>query len=47
MRPHTALLLRRTASYVEHRSEWPIQITWKLHHPLPGDIFTSYRAAVV
>ncbi len=36
-----------TASYVEHRSERPIQITWKLHHPLPGDIFTSYRAAVV
>ncbi|MDH4118429.1 MAG: DUF3427 domain-containing protein [Acidimicrobiia bacterium] len=35
-----------TATYVEHQSERPIQITWKLHHPLPGDIFTAYRAAV-
>ena len=35
-----------TASYDEHQSERPIQITWKLHHPLPGDIFTNYRAAV-
>ncbi len=35
-----------TATYVEHQSERPIQITWKLHHPLPGDIFTNYRAAV-
>ncbi len=35
-----------TATYVEHQSERPIQITWRLHHPLPGDIFTNYRAAV-
>ena len=35
-----------TASYVEHQSERPIQITWKLHHPLPGDTFAAYRAAV-
>ena len=35
-----------TASYVEHQSERPIQITWKLDHPLPGDTFASYRAAV-
>ncbi len=35
-----------TASYVDHQGERPIQITWQLHHPLPGDIFTSYRAAV-
>jgi hypothetical protein len=35
-----------TASYVEHRSERPIQITWRLHDPLPGDIFADYRAAV-
>ncbi len=35
-----------TATYAEHQSERPIQITWKLHHPLPGDIFTNYRAAV-
>jgi superfamily II DNA or RNA helicase/HKD family nuclease len=35
-----------TASYVEHRSERPIQITWRLHDPLPGDTFAAYRAAV-
>ena len=35
-----------TASYVEHRSERPIQITWRLHQPLPGDTFADYRAAV-
>ena len=34
------------ATYVEHQSERPIQITWKLHHLIPGDIFTLYRAAV-
>ncbi len=35
-----------TASYVEHRSDRPIQITWELDHALPGDIFSAYRAAV-
>ena len=35
-----------TATYVEHRSDRPIQITWELDHPLPGDIFSAYRAAV-
>ncbi len=35
-----------TANYVEHRSERPIQITWALDHPLPGDVFADYRAAV-
>ena len=35
-----------TASYVEHQSERPIQITWKLKYPLPGDVFAEYRAAV-
>jgi hypothetical protein len=34
------------ASYVEHRGERPMQITWRLHHPLPGDVFAEYRAAV-
>lgn len=34
------------ASYVEHQSERPIQITWKLQYPLPGDVFADYRAAV-
>ncbi len=35
-----------TATYVEHRSEQPIQITWRLDRPLPGDVFGSYRAAI-
>lgn len=35
-----------TAKYVEHRSERPIQITWRLDHKLPGDVFAEYRAAV-
>ena len=33
-------------TYVEHRRERPMQITWRLHHPLPGDVFLAYRAAV-
>jgi hypothetical protein len=35
-----------TATFVEHRSVRPVQITWNLHQPLPGDIFAAYRAAV-
>lgn len=34
------------ATYVEHRAERPMQITWRLHEPLPGDIFSTFRAAV-
>lgn len=34
------------ATYVRHRSERPMQITWRLHHPLPGDVFAAYRAAI-
>jgi hypothetical protein len=33
------------ASYVEHRGERPIAITWRLHHPMPGDTFQSARVA--
>jgi hypothetical protein len=32
------------ARYVEHRGEMPMQITWRLVHDLPGDLFDSYRA---
>ncbi len=32
------------ARYVEHRGEMPMQITWRLAHPLPGDLLTSFRA---
>lgn len=33
------------ASYVSHQAEMPMQITWKLNHPLPADLFMAYRAA--
>jgi len=34
------------ASYVRHEGELPMAITWRLHHPLPGDLFVSFAAAV-
>jgi superfamily II DNA or RNA helicase/HKD family nuclease len=34
------------ASYVQHRGERPMAITWRLQHPLPADLFTSLAAAV-
>lgn len=34
------------ATYVGHEGERPMQITWRLHHSLPGDVFATYRAAV-
>ena len=34
------------ATYVGHEGERPMQITWRLHRPLPGDVFAAYRAAV-
>jgi superfamily II DNA or RNA helicase/HKD family nuclease len=34
------------ARYVEHRSERPMQVTWELRDPLPGDVFSAFRAAV-
>jgi superfamily II DNA or RNA helicase len=34
------------ARYVAHRSERPMEITWELHDPLPGDVFSAFRAAV-
>jgi hypothetical protein len=27
------------ASYVEHRGERPIAVTWRLHRPMPADTF--------
>jgi superfamily II DNA or RNA helicase len=35
-----------TAAYVKHESELPMAITWRLSHPLPGDLFTAFAAAV-
>lgn len=34
------------ASYVSHRGETPMAVTWKLHHKLSGDLFQAYAAAV-
>jgi hypothetical protein len=34
------------ASYVRHESELPMSVTWRLAHPLPGDLFASFAAAV-
>ena len=34
------------ATYVKHQSELPMAITWRLMHPLPGDLFATFAAAV-
>jgi superfamily II DNA or RNA helicase len=34
------------ASYESHESEQPMAITWRLAHPLPGDLFAAFAAAV-
>ncbi len=34
------------ATYVSHEDELPMAITWRLRHPLPGDLFASFAAAV-
>jgi superfamily II DNA or RNA helicase len=34
------------ATYVSHEGELPMAITWRLRHPLPGDLFASFAAAV-
>ncbi len=34
------------ATYVNHEGERPMAITWRLTHALPGDLFTSFAAAV-
>jgi hypothetical protein len=33
------------ASYVDHRGERPIAITWKLEHPLPADFYSHAKIA--
>ena len=35
-----------SARHVQHRSERRMQITWRLHDALPGDVFGAVRAAV-
>jgi superfamily II DNA or RNA helicase len=34
------------ATYVSHVRELPMAITWRLKHPLPGDLFQKFAAAV-
>ncbi|MEM7705663.1 MAG: DUF3427 domain-containing protein [Pseudomonadota bacterium] len=34
------------ATYVQHRSSNPMQVTWRLQYPLSGDLFAQFRAAV-
>lgn len=34
------------ATYVQHVGELPMAVTWRLHHPLPGDLFQAFAAAV-
>jgi hypothetical protein len=34
------------ASYVTHQGERPMAVTWRLHHRLPGDLYSEFAAAV-
>ena len=34
------------ATYVKHESEQPMAITWRLRHPLTGDLFAAFAADV-
>jgi hypothetical protein len=34
------------ATYVNHVGEKPMAVTWRLEHPLPGDLFQAFAAAV-
>jgi superfamily II DNA or RNA helicase/HKD family nuclease len=34
------------ATYVKHESEQPMAVTWRLQHALPGDLFSTFAAAV-
>ena len=34
------------ATYRGHAGEKPMAITWELHHPLPGDLYSQFAAAV-
>ena len=34
------------ATYVSHEGERPMAIKWRLQHPLPGDLYAQFAAAV-
>jgi hypothetical protein len=31
---------------MSHAGELPMSVTWRLHYPLPGDVFQAFAAAV-
>ena len=33
-------------TYVKHEGERPMAVEWRLHHPLPGDLYAAFAAAV-
>jgi len=41
-----AFWLLGPATYVSHEGERPMGITWRLDHPLPGDLYARFAAAV-
>lgn len=41
-----AFWLLGPAKYVSHEGERPMAITWRLQHPLPGDLYAQFAAAV-
>ena len=43
---HRAFWFLGPATYVRHESEMPMAITWRLLHPLSGDLFAGFAAAV-
>ena len=34
------------ATYEKHEREMPMAVAWRLSYPLPGDLFSSFAAAV-
>jgi len=45
-RPNKVVFFTGLANYVSYPGERLIAITWQLRHPLPGDTFANFRAAV-
>ncbi|MBL8998310.1 MAG: DUF3427 domain-containing protein [Gemmatimonadetes bacterium] len=41
-----AFVFLGAGTYVSHVGERPMAITWRLRHPLPGDLFQRFAAAV-
>ena len=33
------------ANYVTHQGERPMSITWRLHHPMPAELFEEMKVA--